>query len=118
MIQSLPGTPKTGQKLLITGRLRTKQFIRDNGKKATGIKIMARQIYLCDDGQTENIQAIPNEDGEYNKVDANISNVSNKNGKFDVRDQNQVELLAYICFDIHNEDAFSSFSLALHYHAK
>lgn len=118
MIESLPGTPKTGQKLLITGRLRTKQFLQDNGKKGTSIQIMAKQIYLCDDGQMENIQAISNDDNEYNEVDAKISKLSNGNGKFDVRDQNKVELLAQICFDIHNEDAYSSFSLALHYRAK
>lgn len=115
MIESLPGTPKTGQKLLVTGRLRTKQFLQNNGKKGTSIQIMAKQIYLCDDTQLENMQAIPNGNGNPNGVNTKIPNSSDR---FDVKDQNRVELLAQICFDIQNEDAYSSFSLALHYRAK
>lgn len=48
MIENLPGLPKTGQTLLITGKLRTQQF-PCNGKKGTSIQIIAKQMYLCED---------------------------------------------------------------------
>lgn len=89
MIETLPGMPKTGQNLLITGKIRTQQFTY-NGKKGTSIRVIAKQIYLCD----------------------------NRYGKFYVKNPNNVELLAHICFDISNEETYSIFILALHYKSK
>lgn len=89
MVESLPGMPKTGQNLLITGKIRTHQFSHTD-KKGTSIQIIAKQIYLCDD----------------------------RYGKYHVKNPNKVELLAHICFDISNEEAYSIFILALHNKSK
>lgn len=89
MAEALPGLPKTGQTLLVAGRIRTQQFVY-NDKKGTSIQVIAKQIYTCD----------------------------NRCGKFHVKNPNKVELLAHICFDISNEDAYSHFTVALHSKSK
>lgn len=115
MIESLPGMPKTGQNLLVTGKLRTKQFIQDNGKKGTSIQILAKQIYLCNDRENNAIQTIsPNDDN----VDGDVPELLSSGATTKIKNQNEVELLAQICFDIQNEEAHSTFSLALHHFAK
>lgn len=103
MIENLPEIPKTGQKLFVTGRPRTTHFTQDaNGKKGTSIKIMAKQIYLCDSNKIENGET----ENEFNTV------------QFDIKDQNKIEIFAQIPFEIVNEEKYSSFSLSLHYTAK
>lgn len=96
--------------MLITGRLRANQFIQDNGKKGTSIQVMAKQIYLCDGGGNGSINADSLHD-EHPRVKYEM----NSSNSYEVRDQNKVELFAQICFDIHNEDTFSSLTLSHHY---
>lgn len=111
---SLLGIPKTGQKLLITGRLRVNQFTQDTGKKGTSIQIMAKQIYLCggSGNGTMKVDSL-NDDLPEIKYELNSSNTARPT--FEVTDQNKVGLFAQICFDIHNEDTFSSLTLSYHY---
>lgn len=50
MVENLPRMPKTGQTILITGKIRTQQF-PCNGKKGTSIQIIAKQMYPCESGE-------------------------------------------------------------------
>lgn len=111
-IENLPGLPKTGQKVFVSGKLRTQKFIQTNGKMGASIHIMAKQIYLCQSDDTNNaeIQIATVEVPE-------IKSIGNAT-KIEMKDQNQIDLMANICFDILNEDNHSVFSLALHYLSK
>lgn len=87
MVENLPGMPKTGQTLLVTGKIRTKQFPCNGNKNGTSIQIIAKQIYLCENGEFMN-------------------------------NQNHVELLAHVCFEISNQETYSVFTMAPHYQVK
>lgn len=84
MIESLPGMPKIGEKLLISGKIHTQQFSYKD-KKRTSIQVIAKQMYVCDD----------------------------RYGKIQVKTPNNVEMLAQICFDISNEETYSNFIIAV-----
>lgn len=107
VVESLPGIPKTGDKLLITGKLRTSHFIQNSGKRGTYLQVMAKQIYLCDNDETEEVDKTQSSDDFQDAF--KMEKIS-----FDIKDQNQVELMAKICFEIQHENSFSTFSLALH----
>lgn len=115
----MPGVPKTGQKILVTGKLRSNYFTQNNGKRGTSMHIIAKQIYLCDNCKSDEVNkmyplyADLNEENNLNKTQF-ISDVVN----FDIKDQNHIEIMAQICFDILNDDSHSTFNLALHYLSK
>lgn len=116
-MENMPGIVKTGERLLITGKLRTKHFEQDNGKRGTSIHIIAKQIYLCDNYKSDEGNKIP----QNNHADLNEANKLNKTqfpcdvANFEIKDQNHIEIMAQICFDILNYDSHSTFNLALHY---
>lgn len=99
VIKNLPGTLRNGQKLLVLGTPHIRYFTQESGKGGTSIQITAKSIYLCDDGETKNAS-------------------SNNIGKFEIKDQNKVEIFAGIPTDVVHEDKYSSFSLALHHLTK
>lgn len=68
---------------------------------------MAKQIYLCDNDDTEDVDKTKNSD-EFQE------NLKTEKISFEIKDQNHIDLMAKICFDIQHEDSFSTFSLALH----
>lgn len=108
-LEHLPGIPKVGQKVLVTGKLRTSHFtLKDTGKRESSLPIMAKQIYLCDDGETQETDSNAN-------LESNTMNGMGSASDFELKDQNHVELMAQICFEIVNEDKFSSFNLSVHY---
>lgn len=115
----MPGIVKTGQKVLVTGKLRTNYFTQNNGKRGTSMHIIAKQIYLCDNYESDEVNKVyplyadPNEENKRSKTQF-TSGVPN----FDIKDQNHIEIMAHICFDILNDDSHSSFNLALHYLSK
>ncbi|XP_055305507.1 uncharacterized protein LOC129570105 [Sitodiplosis mosellana] len=118
VMEKLPGIPKTGQKLIVTGKLRTGYFTQNGGKRGTYMQIMAKQIYLCDNGDAK--EAKQTEAYEDSNVIFENNKLSRTHGaaNFDIKDQNHVEIMAQICFDIINEDSYSYFNLALHYLSK
>lgn len=71
------------------------------------MNVIAKQIYLCADGETN----------EADKTATPYRNIEPKEDQpnFEIKDQNHIELMAQICFDLRNEDSYSLISLALHY---
>lgn len=113
MVENLRRMPKTGQNILVTGKMRTQQFTLSNGKKGTSIQVVAKQIYLCDNSSHTGSIEMP--------AAPQLRNTANSVGSIDnkrVKDTNKVELFAHICFDILNEETHSVFTLALHYQTK
>lgn len=115
----MPGIAKTGQNILVTGKLRTNYFTQNNGKRGTSIHIIAKQIYLCDNCKSDELNkkypfyADVNEENKLSKTQFTCG-VTN----FDIKDQNHIEIMAQICFDILNDNSHSTFNLALHYLSK
>lgn len=66
---------------------------------------MAKQIYLCDNDEMK----------ESSKAESSEAHSNGDVIKFEIKDQNHVEIMAKICFDVLNEDSYSTFSLALHH---
>lgn len=87
MTEYLPGMPKTGQTVLVTGKIRTQKFPCNGDKEGSSIRIIAKQMYLCEDSEC-------------------------------LKNQNHIELLAYICFEISNRETYSVFILGVHYQKK
>lgn len=115
MVESLPGMPKKGQNLFVSGKLRTQNFTQENGKRGTSIQIVAKQIYLCDNTCMGSNK--PNTSIEFRS--ANICDAANTVVEnYLVKNPNKVELLAHICFDISNEETHSLFILAPHHYSK
>lgn len=117
-IENLPNLPKTGQKLLITGTLRTSNFTQNNGKRGTSLQINAQQIYLCDNGEAGKVEQTENPNNDPENQKSNITESKNNVMNFELKDQNHVEIMAQICFDIVNEDSYSTFNVAAHYISK
>lgn len=111
MVESLPGMPKTGQNLLVTGKIRTQNFTQNNGKKGTSIQIIAKQIYLCDDRYMGSNKANTLTEFKWADISDTVNNVEN----YQVKTPNKVELLAHICFNISNEETHSLFIVAPHH---
>lgn len=113
----MPGLPTTGQRVFILGRLKTKKFTLQNGKVGTSIRIMAKEVYLCQKNNTYGTgtqQALAE-----NSLPINSNNSFNENvDQFEIKDQNHVDLRAQICFDILNDDTYCNFILAVRHVAK
>lgn len=115
----MPGLPKTGQRVFILGRLKTEKFTLQNGKVGKSIRIMAKEVYLCQNNTygTETQQALEenslaiNSNAERNSFNENVP-------QFEIKDQNHVDLRAQICFDILNDDTYCNFILAVRHVAK
>lgn len=66
---------------------------------------MAKQIYLCDSDEMK----------ESNQAESSEADSNGDVMRFEIKDQNHVEIMAKICFDVLNQDSYSTLSLALHY---
>lgn len=120
IIEKMPGLPTTGQRVFILGRLKTEKFALQNGKVGKSIRIMAKEVYLCQKNNTygtekqqtlaENPLAI-NSNAERNSSNENVP-------QLEIKDQNHVDLRAQICFDILNDDTYCNLILAVRHVAK
>lgn len=117
----LHGSLKEGQKIVVTGRLRGEKYLRGDGKTGQTLFVAARQIYLCDTGD-DDATYISNEQENEGTTDSQlIDEPLSKNSNFssiEIQDQNHVELLDQICFNVKNDQKFSQFSLAYHFMQK
>lgn len=115
IIEKMPGLPTTGQRVFILGRLKTEKFTLQNGKIGQSIRIMAKEVYLCQENDTygtETQQAFAeNSLAERNSFNENVPH-------FEIKDQNHVDLRAQICFDISNDDTYCNFILAVRHVVK
>lgn len=114
VIESLPGIPQTGQKILVIGNICTKKFILNNGKNGTAFYIMAKQIYLCADDGNESRKNAQSTSEHITLSNEKVSDIE----IFYIKDQNRVDVLAQICFEIQNEATYSCFVLSLHHRTK
>lgn len=97
--QKILGEPiVTGQNLYISGRLRTKKFIRNDGRPRNLLRVQARTIYSCEPYDFENIH------------DDDIDELHQT-----TLDRNHAELKDRICSNIDHSEKFSSFVLAHHF---
>lgn len=114
----LNGPLEEGQKLVVIGRLRGEQYMREDGKNGQTLFVSARQIYLCDTGYDDST-SISNENESDSNTDSQLPNEFLLKNlaplRVEIQDQNHVELFDQICFDVKNEQKFSQFSLAYHY---
>lgn len=102
---------KPDDKLLITGKLKTKPFTLQNDKNGTSFKIIAQQVYHIDNGEpNETISPISESELEP-EFEWNRRRIFNKG--FHVKDENEVQLESFIWSEIQHENKFSVFYLAL-----
>lgn len=116
VMEKCPVSLQRNQKLFINGIIKPLEFIQDNGKKGTSLRVMAHQINQIDDGQLEKDYSsqVQKENIDYsNQVkDDTQFDVDNIKSTFEVIDQNRVILESFIWSQIKNEDDYSFFTLA------
>lgn len=102
-----------GQRAYVMGKVKVRTFRKDDGKNGSKLDVLVRQYMVCDSFNNTMTQTEFNTKNESNQGDNSFDERNIK----DI-DLNHVDLHAQISFDIINEDAFSSFSLAYRYYEK